>query len=50
MQGRFNCPENQIVSWRFDPIPPLIDLVVVLVAAINHSALSDFNDRPAQMS
>jgi len=50
MQCRFNCPENQIVSWRFDPIPPVVDLVVALVAAINHSAHSDLSVGPAQTS
>jgi len=50
MQDRFNCPEIQKFRWRFDPIEPLTDPAAALAAAINHSALSDFDDRPAQTS
>jgi len=53
MQDRFNCPENQIISWCFDPIPPLTDLVVVAVltsSGLDASTHSDFDVGPAQTS
>jgi len=57
MQDRFNCPENQIVSLRFDPIPPVIDLVVAAVLSstgniprLDASTLSDLSVGTAQTS